>query len=124
MLKRMHRTLQIPDLDVELLSLTHWHVNAVIAEHYRSSEGRIFLVGDAAHRVPPWGALGMNSGIQDADNLVWKLALSLKNPGLPLDSLLDTYDSERRPIGERIARTSLESMEAHALILDMALGIT
>ena len=55
MLRRMHATLQIPDLDVELLSLTHWHVNAIVAEQYRTTGGRIFLVGDTAHRVPPWG---------------------------------------------------------------------
>ena len=54
MLNRVHRTLQIPGLNVELLSLSHWHVNAIVAESYRSSGGRVFLVGDAAHRIPPW----------------------------------------------------------------------
>jgi hypothetical protein len=61
--------------------------------------------------------------VQDADNLVWKLALTLKNEGLNLDDLLSTYDLERRPIGERIAKTSLFNMQAHALVLDKAIGL-
>jgi hypothetical protein len=65
----------------------------------------------------------LNSGVQDADNLVWKLALSLKNEGLDVDDLLSTYDLERRPIGERIAKTSLFNMQAHALVLDKAIGL-
>jgi len=56
-------------------------------------DGRVLFVGDAAHRVSPFGARGANSGIQDTDNLVWKLALVLK--GLATGSLLDTYASER-----------------------------
>lgn len=51
MLNRLHRSLEIPDLPVELLSMSHWYVNAKVAERYQSSGGRIFLVGDAAHRV-------------------------------------------------------------------------
>ncbi|KAK3716211.1 hypothetical protein LTR37_006656 [Vermiconidia calcicola] len=118
MLRRLHQTLQIPDLKVELLSMSHWHVNAKVAERFRSKGGHIFLVGDAAHRVPPWGALGLNSGIQDADNLVWKLALALKRPNESYEGLLNSYDTERRPIGERVAKTSLYNMQAHALVLD------
>ena len=51
MLERLHRTLEIPDLPVNLISMSHWYVNAKVAERYRSEGGRIFLVGDAAHRV-------------------------------------------------------------------------
>ncbi|MGH3278595.1 MAG: FAD-dependent monooxygenase, partial [Trebonia sp.] len=61
-------------------------------------EGRVFLAGDAAHVVPPNGGFGGNTGVQDAHNLAWKLALTLKGvagPGLP-----QTYDAERRPVGE------------------------
>ena len=61
MLKRLDQTLKIPDLKVELLSLSHWFVNAKVAERYGSKGGRVFLVGDAAKRIPPWGALGMSS---------------------------------------------------------------
>lgn len=51
MLSRLHRTLEIPDLPVHLISMSHWFVTAKVAESYRSKGGRIFLVGDAAHRV-------------------------------------------------------------------------
>ena len=59
----------------------------------RMRVGRVFFAGDAAHALPPYGARGMNSGIQDADNLAWKLAYVLN--GHSDDSLLDTYHDER-----------------------------
>lgn len=62
--------------------------------------GRVFIAGDAAHIHPPTGAQGMNTGIQDAHNLAWKLALAVK--GISSDSLLDSYDAERRPVGEEV----------------------
>lgn len=90
-----------------------------------SEKGRIFLVGDAAHRIPPWGALGLNTGIQDAHNLVWKLGLATRSDQLGrYNALLDTYETERRPIGLRVAQTSLHNLQSHALIMDRALGIS
>ncbi|AXY53520.1 hypothetical protein YT1_4129 [Rhodococcus ruber] len=66
--------------------------------------GRVFLAGDAAHIHPPTGAQGMNTGIQDAYNLGWKLALAVQ--GRAADGLLDSYDAERRPVGaEVVGRT-------------------
>jgi 3-(3-hydroxy-phenyl)propionate hydroxylase len=64
----------------------------------RFSVGRVFFAGDAAHALPPYGARGMNSGIQDADNLAWKLALVLD--GLANEDLLNSYHAERRPAAE------------------------
>ncbi|MEG3627676.1 FAD-dependent monooxygenase [Streptomyces poriticola] len=66
----------------------------------RYSVGRVFVAGDAAHIHPPTGAQGMNTGIQDACNLAWKLALTLRGTARP--GLLDSYDAERRPVGEEV----------------------
>jgi len=74
----------------------HWKATADTAERFR--DGRIFIAGDAAHVMPPTGGWGGNTGVQDAHNLAWKLALVLK--GIAGESLLATYEEERRPIGE------------------------
>jgi FAD binding domain/Aromatic-ring hydroxylase, C-terminal len=75
--------------------LTRFHLHHRQAEHYRA--GRIFLAGDAAHIHSPAGAQGMNTGIQDAWNLGWKLALAAR--GVADDRLLDSYEAERWPVG-------------------------
>ena len=66
----------------------------------RYGVGRVFVAGDAAHIHPPTGAQGMNTGIQDAYNLGWKLALAAQGVAAP--GLLDTYHAERHPIGEEV----------------------
>ncbi|MFC8270678.1 FAD-dependent monooxygenase [Streptomyces cinereoruber] len=66
----------------------------------RYGEGRVFVAGDAAHIHPPTGAQGMNTGVQDACNLAWKLALVVRGEAGP--GLLSTYDAERRPVGEEV----------------------
>jgi FAD binding domain len=77
-----------------------------LAEHYR--DGRVFIAGDAAHIHPPTGGQGMNTGIQDAYNLAWKLALVLDSAA-PV-ALLESYESERRPVGmDVVARTRAAS---------------
>jgi 2,4-dichlorophenol 6-monooxygenase len=73
-----------------------------VAERYRAE--RIFLVGDAAHRFPPTGGLGLNTGVQDAHNLAWKLAAV--ESGWAPPSLLDSYDTERRPVARENAEVS------------------
>jgi putative polyketide hydroxylase len=62
----------VPDLDVKILGIAPWTASAHVAESYR--HGRIFLAGDAAHEMPPTGGFGLNTGVQDAHNLAWKLA--------------------------------------------------
>ncbi len=69
-------------------------MTAQVADAFRKDA--IFLVGDAAHRFPPTGGYGINTGVQDAHNLVWKLKAALS--GIAGDGLLDTYEAERRPV--------------------------
>jgi hypothetical protein len=71
-----------------------------VAERY--GEGRVFMAGDAVHMLSPTGAFGMNTGIQDAVDLSWKLAATLQGWGG--DQLLASYDAERRPVGDRNVR--------------------
>jgi 2-polyprenyl-6-methoxyphenol hydroxylase-like FAD-dependent oxidoreductase len=80
--------------------LSHFRLHHRQAAHYRA--GRIFLSGDAAHIHSPVGAQGMNTGIQDAWNLAWKLALVIR--GAAVDALLDSYEAERWPVGRRLLR--------------------
>ena len=82
-----------------------WTMTAQVAERYR--ERRMILVGDAAHRFPPTGGLGLNTGLQEAHNLVWKIAAV--EAGWAPATLLDTYESERRPVAQRNADVSLEN---------------
>lgn len=88
------------ELAVTIRSALPWEMAALSAERY--GEGRLFLVGDAAHVVPPVGGYGANTGIQDAHNLAWKLALVLAGSAGP--ALLDTYDAERRPVATATMR--------------------
>lgn len=97
------RYVGLPDLSVELINRSIWRVSKQVAATYR--KGRILIAGDAAHRFPPNGGYGMNSGIQDAHNLAWKLAFVLK--GLAKDRLLDSYTLERRPVAQSNANFSL-----------------
>ncbi|HEY0754188.1 MAG TPA: FAD-dependent monooxygenase [Ktedonobacteraceae bacterium] len=92
--ERVRAAIGLPNLPVEILNVTPWEVAAWVAERFQQEN--IFLVGDAAHVTPPTGAFGANTGIADAYNLAWKLALVLQNNASP--ELLLTYDEERRPV--------------------------
>ncbi len=92
-------------VDIKILRTSSWTMTSQIAGRYR--DRRVFLVGDAAHRFPPSGGMGLNSGVQDAHNLAWKLHAVID--GLADDTLLDTYDPERRPVAQRNAQASLEN---------------
>ena len=94
-----------PDTPFEVLGLSQWMMSAQVAERYRHEN--VFLVGDSAHRFPPTGGLGLNTGVGDAHNLAWKLAAVTH--GAADASLLDTYELERKPIAERNAEASLEN---------------
>jgi putative polyketide hydroxylase len=92
----------MPDLEVELLSRSPWESAMRVADRFR--DGRVFLTGDAAHMMPPMAAAGANTAIADAANLAWKLAAVLAGKAAP--TLLDTYDTERRPAGYAVAEAS------------------
>lgn len=91
-----------PDLAVEVRGISPWRAQAQVAARYRA--GRVLLVGDAAHRFPPTAGFGMNTGLQDAHNLIWKLTAVLE--GSAAESLLDTYEDERRPVAQSNANLS------------------
>ncbi|MFE4372975.1 FAD-dependent monooxygenase [Streptomyces sp. NPDC056835] len=95
------------DVPVEVVSTATYEVAAKVADTYR--DGRVFLAGDAAHVFPPTGGFGLNTGVQDAHNLLWKLALV--RLGLAGDRLLDTYEAERRPVALSNARWSQQNAE-------------
>jgi len=95
-----------PTLAVEVRSALPWRVRAQLADRFRA--GRVFLVGDAAHAVPPIGAFGMNTGIADAHNLAWKLAAVLTGEAAPV--LLDSYEAERRPVAQFVLDQALRRL--------------
>lgn len=110
--------LEDPSLQFEIESLSSWSMSAQVAERYR--HGRVFLIGDAAHRFPPTGGLGLNTGVQDAHNLAWKLAAV--KAGWADSKLLDTFDAERRPVAQSNADQSLENA-LRLFEVPVALGI-
>ena len=87
------------DTPVTIDSVQKWECMADVADRFR--DGRVFLAGDAAHLMRPYSGFGGNTGIQDAQNLAWKLALVLQ--GLADPALLDTYETERRPVAAMTA---------------------
>lgn len=82
----------------EVLSVRNWRMATTKVDRWRDAKGRVFVAGDAAHTFPPTGGFGMNTGVQDVHNLAWKLAAVLR--GWAGDELLDSYESERRPVAE------------------------
>src|SRR5271157_4945932 len=115
----MRLALGIGDHPMLIHKLTRWKLKGVLAEKFRA--GRVFLAGDAAHRHPPTGGLGLTSAVQDVHNLCWKLAAVLD--GKADDNLLDTYEAERRPTDARNIQRSLENSVAH-LEVGMSFGLS
>jgi putative polyketide hydroxylase len=121
-----------PDAEVEIIGVLPWELAALTAERFR--DGSAFLIGDAAHVIPPIGGYGANTGVHDAHNLAWKLAAVLR--GEAGEGLLDTYDAERRPVAEatveqaqlrllvRSGRAGEEQRRATLDVLTVMLGHT
>lgn len=108
----MKHALGLPDLDATVHVVSRWSLEGILADRFQV--GRIFMVGDAAHRHPPTGGLGLNSAVHDAHNLCWKLAAVLSgNAG---EELLATYEAERRPVDARNVQRSMENGMNHVVV--------
>jgi 2,4-dichlorophenol 6-monooxygenase len=119
--KRMGEALGIPGFNPTVHAISTWVMEAVIAKRF--STGRVFLLGDAAHRNPPTGGLGLNSAIQDAYNISWKLAAVLL--GRADVALLDTYDAERRAVdGAHVGAAAMAAMNMNNRSVATALGVS
>src|SRR5690606_3517141 len=94
-LELLRAAIGVPDLPMRIRQIIPWEAEANVASRFQ--DGRVFLAGDAAHVVPPNGGFGGNTGVQDAHNLAWKLAMVLKGQAGP--GLLESYDRERQPVG-------------------------
>jgi 2,4-dichlorophenol 6-monooxygenase len=114
----VHNLVGDDTIAVKIRSTSIWTNNKMYATEY--ARGRVFCLGDAVHRHPPSNGLGSNTSIQDSFNLAWKLALVLKGQANP--SLLETYDTERAPIGRQIVLRANQSIEEFGGIFD-ALGL-
>jgi 2-polyprenyl-6-methoxyphenol hydroxylase-like FAD-dependent oxidoreductase len=99
----LHEAVGAP-FEADLEHVGFWDLRIAIADNYR--EGRMFVAGDAAHSHPPYGAFGINAGLEDARNLGWKLAAVLQGWGG--GRLLESYDEERRPVFVSTARDFIE----------------
>jgi 2,4-dichlorophenol 6-monooxygenase len=115
---KLRDLLALPDLPIKVVKMNNWQVQGVLARQFR--QGRVFLAGDAAHRHPPTTGLGLNSAIQDAHNLAWKLALVLN--GQALDTLLDSYETERRAVTGRNVEWALFAFQNH-MVIDAGIGL-
>lgn len=101
--------LGVGEADVQVHAVSRWTMGGSVAERFR--DGRVFLLGDAAHRFPPTGGYGLNSAVQDAHNLAWKLAAVLH--GDAGEPLLDTYEVERRKVTGRTVQQAVNNIVNH-----------
>jgi 2,4-dichlorophenol 6-monooxygenase len=118
-IKRVGESLGIPDFAPTVHNVNKWVMEGVLAERF--SAGRVFLLGDAAHRHPPTGGLGLNGAFQDAYNLCWKLAAVLQGRAGP--GLLETYEAERRPVDFINVMTAVSAAMNHDTVVN-ALGLS
>ena len=104
----VRKAVGVPDLPVEVLGISFWKCSAMVSDTFRS--GRVFLMGDAAHETTPSGGFGLNLGVQDAQNLAWKIGGVIRGDADP--SLLDTYEEERHPVAQEVVKATLLNMRS------------
>lgn len=90
----VHEVIGRDDVPVKISAISTWQAEVKLADNFRA--GRVLLIGDAAHRMPPTGGLGLNTAVGDSANLAWKIAAVLRD--WAGDALLDTYEAERRGV--------------------------
>lgn len=112
--ERIRTMVGVPDLEIEIFNRMVWYVNQQYATDY--SRGRILCGGDATHRHPPSSGLGLNTCVQDAHNLAWKLAYVIKGDAGP--ELLQSYTAERAPVGKQIVLRANQSRLDYQAIHD------
>lgn len=115
---RIRTLLKLPALEMDIISVSSWVLERVLANSYR--KGRVFIGGDSAHRHPPTTGLGLNTAVQDAHNFAWKVAHVLK--GKAHESILDSYEVERWQIGKQITDWAFFTWKNHAII-NAAVGL-
>ena len=98
------------ECEFDVLSIRPWTMSSLVAQSYVNKSNNLVLVGDAAHAFPPAGGFGMNTGLQDAHNLAWRLAVLLKNTNSNMaSSILAKYESDRKPIATQNAALSVRN---------------
>lgn len=104
----------------EVVSTDSWTARLLVAERFQTK--RVFLVGESAHLNPPWGGHGFNTSVGDAVNIGWKLAAVLRGWAHP--TLLDSYESERKPIAEQTIAIARDNMRALPIDLASRSGVS
>uniref|UniRef100_A0AAV1T588 FAD-binding domain-containing protein n=1 Tax=Peronospora matthiolae TaxID=2874970 RepID=A0AAV1T588_9STRA len=124
------KNVKVSDNDINILSAGQWRMGARVAKQYDAGKQRVFLVGDAAHQFPPAGGFGMNTGLQDAHNLVWKLALAIQMNSehssagrVDSQALLQSYGRERLQIAKINTQVSLRNV-ARIMKIPQALHVS
>jgi 2,4-dichlorophenol 6-monooxygenase len=117
--ERIRACLGLRDFAPQVHHVSRWVLDAALADKFQV--GRVFLLGDAAHRHPPTGGLGLNSAVHDANNLCWKLALVLQ--GQAGEELLETYAAERRPVDEATIQAAVSAARYQPVITSV-LGLS
>jgi len=110
--KLVEKAIGQPGMAVEIVDIVHFQLYESVAEQFQ--KGRVFLVGDAAHTMPGYKGLGLNTAVQSAQNLAWKLAAVIRGRAGP--GLLATYQAERHPVGRFAAHQSLTGPGAAAVL--------